>query len=84
MHRYGFAFIIMVSLLIVGALFDVMQWKRQKLWPLALSLFAGVLMARSLLPICKETLLMARENLKDNSYWIRQKDYPNPEMDSVK
>ncbi len=27
---------------------------------------------------------MARENLKDNSYWIRQKDYPNPEMDSVK
>lgn len=84
MHRYGFAFIIMVSLLIVGALFDIMSSKRQRLWPLALSLFAGALMAKSLFPICKEALLMVRENLRDNSYWIRQKDYPNPEMDFAK
>ncbi len=84
MHRYGFAFIIMVSLLMVGVLFDMMQSKIQRLWPFALSLFLGVFMAKSLFPIGKEALFMVRENLRDNSYWVRQKDYPNPEMDSAK
>ncbi len=82
LHRYGYAFVLTLPLLFAGSfLTDV---KNQKLWLRLISglstLAVMIILWVPTYRILKEDLLFVWNTRIDTSYFIRQKDYPQPEM----
>lgn len=82
LHRYGYAFVLTLPLLLIGNWLDM--FKEQNLWLKVISVMcAGVVCVILWIPsyrIIKEDFFYLWNRKSDTSYLIKQKDYPNPSM----
>ena len=82
LHRYGYAFVLTLPLLLIGNWLDLFQ--EQKVWLRVLSVLcvgaACIILWIPSYRMMKDDILYLWNQKSDTSHLVKQKDYPNPSM----